>query len=166
MESDPSARYSWAPESGVARLLPKRRSLDDINFPLDINEVLDVQRLSENVKALENTEYHNGQRKRHSSGDVSKYLHKSSSKSSLQSNGLSERSFSLNSLSSSYGTDNFDTQMDDQEDILTLTAHVRDFSDALSKLRNAFPGDGSDTDSDGKIMKLNATKPIFYLIYV
>lgn len=152
LESGPSARYSWAPESGVAKLLPKQRSLDDINFLSD-NEVLDVQRLSENVKALENTEYHNGQHKRHSSGDVSKFHQQLSSKSSLRSNELSERSFSLNSLSSSYGTDTFDSQMVDQEDILSLTAHVRHFSDALSKLRNAFPSNGSDTDSDGEIMK-------------
>ena len=153
LKSASTARYSWAPESGAKKLLPKQKSLDDINFPSD-NEVLDVQELRENVKALENTEYHNGQRKRHSSGDVSKILQQSSSKGSLRSNDLSERSISLNSLSSSYGTDTIiDSQMVDQEDILTLTAHVRHFSDALSKLRNAFPGNGSDTDSDGKIMK-------------
>ena len=78
-------------------------------------------------------------------------LYQSSSKSSLQSNGLSERSSPLNSLSSSCG-------IDDQEDILTSQAHVRDIYDALAKLRNAFPGNESDTDSDGKIMKLIAIK--------
>jgi E3 ubiquitin-protein ligase DOA10 len=131
------------------KLVSKSRSLDDIDILSD-NEVLNVQRQSENVKALENIEYSNGHHKRHSSsGDVSKTLRESSSKSSLRSFDLSDRSFSLNSLTS----DTVDSQMVDQEDILTLTAHVRHFSDALSKLRNVIPGSGSDTDSDGKIMK-------------
>ncbi len=150
LEILPSSRYSWAPESRVVRL-DKRRSLNDINSLSD-NEPLDVQRQSENVEVLDNIEYHNGHHKRHSSGDVSKVLHGSSSKGSLRSNNLSEKSVSLSSLTSLFSTDTVDSQMVDQEDIVTLTAHVRHFSDALSKLRIAFPGNGSDTDSDGKII--------------
>ena len=109
-----------------------------------------MQRLNENVKTLENSEYHNGHHKRHSSADVSRDIHGSSSKSSLPSNYLSHRSCSLNSLASSNGTETVDSQMVDQEDIVNLTAHVRHFSDALGKLRNVLPGNGSDTESDGK----------------
>ena len=151
-KNSPSSRYSWAPDSGAVKLLRKRRSFDDIDFSSN-NEALHVQGQSENVKALENIKYHNGHHKRRSSGDVSKTLHESSSKTSLRSFASSEESFLLNSLTSSCGTGTAYSQMVDQEDIVTLTAHVRHFSDALSKLRIVLPGNGSDRDSDGKIMK-------------
>lgn len=122
--------------------------MNDITFPAD-NEALDVQKPSENVKAVVNpTDYG----KRYSSGDIPKYRRLPNQPgSSVHSFNASGRlSISLNSISSATSTEYAESQMVDQEDIVNLTAHVRNFSDALSKLRSAFSGSGSDTESDGK----------------
>ena len=124
----------------------KRRSIDH-NKSFSDNDALEVQDLSDKRKTLYTNATRDG-RKRNSSEDLKQY--RPSSKGSLGSLNLSERSFSLNSISSSIGADYVDAQMVDQEGIVTLTVHVRKFSEALSKLRNAFSGSESDTESDGK----------------
>lgn len=137
----PSSFKRHSLPTGVPKL-----TFNNIRSPSD-NEALDVHESSEtDVKALIiPTDYG---KKRYSSGDIPKYtrLPFQSGSSSLYSFNASGRlSISLNSISSITSTEYAESQMVDQEDIVNLTAHVRNFSDALSKLRS-----GSDTDSDGK----------------
>ena len=128
--------------------------MDNIDFHSD-NETLDVRIHRETLEAVKDIEPHNDkQNKRRYSVDTAKSLRQSSSKTSLRSLASpdSSKSYSLNSLSSSYGADITDYQMVDQEDIINLTVHVRQFSDAINNLRSAFSSNGSDTDSDGRVI--------------
>lgn len=128
--------------------------MDNIDFHSD-NETLDVRNHRKTLEAVKDIEPHNDkQDKRRYSVDTAKSLRQSSSKTSLRSLASpdSSKSYSLNSLSSSYGADITDYQMVDQEDIINLTVQVRQFSDAINNLRSAFSSNGSDTDSDGRVI--------------